>query len=127
MERKLFIWSGSHGCNILVWHVAFLCTQWCPAMYQLFSTGMSPGLWHLTFSCSHTCAMAQPTCLSQSQKAGGAHAWQRPEWQATCSPSAVNTSVCLEISSPGYNKQELDGASRREVACSFLQKEIFRK
>ena len=46
---------------------------------------------------------------------------------ATCSPSAVNTSVCLEISSPGYNKQELDGASRREVACSFLQKETFRK
>ena len=43
------------------------------------------------------------------------------------SPSAVNTSVCLEISYPGYNKQELDGASSREVACSFLQKEIFRK
>lgn len=43
------------------------------------------------------------------------------------SPSALNTSVCLEISSPGYNKQELDGASSREVACSFLQKENFQE
>lgn len=43
------------------------------------------------------------------------------------SPSALNTSVCLEISSPGYNKQELDGASSREVACSFPQKENFQE
>lgn len=72
MKEILFIWFGRSGCHILVWHVAFSCTQRCPAIYPLCSTGMSPGLWRLTFSCSNTCVVAKLTRVSQSQKAGGA-------------------------------------------------------
>lgn len=44
MGGKLLFSFGREGCHVLVQHVAFVTTQWCPAMYQLFNTGVSPGL-----------------------------------------------------------------------------------
>lgn len=110
-----------------VWHVAFYVHS-VPCHVPAFQH------WHVTLACgiSHSRVLTLvlwPKQLVQAKaKKQVGHMLDR-DWNGRphASPSALDTSVCLEISISWLHKQELDGASSREVACSFLQKENFQE
>lgn len=103
-------------------------TQWCPAMYQLFSTGMSPGLWHHILVFSHLCYGPSNLFKPKPKSRWGTCLDTETEWQATrLSKCSKHQCLFLEISSPGYNKQELMEHPAEKWHALFYKKKIFRK
>lgn len=106
MEMKIVISFGRRDCCILVWHVAFLCTQWSLAMYPLSTLACHLACGIFTSLCSHTCAVAQPTYEAKAKKQVGHIAVRDWNGRPHASPSVDNTRVCLETLSPGYSKHD---------------------